>query len=106
MLLDSGLKSVGPVFLSGIQRQAFYQHNRFLLCFLSPLSCRRRLPSVMLKLRMAQNLKTAITFIEQGRILPNPLQQITLVSADQFRVKSEDTSPLTLCWGASLFNLL
>ncbi|XP_015260072.1 PREDICTED: U3 small nucleolar ribonucleoprotein protein IMP3 [Cyprinodon variegatus] len=31
--------------------------------------CRRRLPSIMLKLRMAQNLKTAITFIEQGRIL-------------------------------------
>lgn len=32
-------------------------------------SCRRRLPSIMLSLRMAQNLKTAITFIEQGRIL-------------------------------------
>uniref|UniRef100_A0A7N8YJ45 IMP U3 small nucleolar ribonucleoprotein 3 n=1 Tax=Mastacembelus armatus TaxID=205130 RepID=A0A7N8YJ45_9TELE len=31
--------------------------------------CRRRLPSIMLNLRMAQNLKTAITFIEQGRIL-------------------------------------
>uniref|UniRef100_A0AAQ4NWI7 IMP U3 small nucleolar ribonucleoprotein 3 n=1 Tax=Gasterosteus aculeatus aculeatus TaxID=481459 RepID=A0AAQ4NWI7_GASAC len=31
--------------------------------------CRRRLPSIMLKLRMAQNLKSAITFIEQGRIL-------------------------------------
>uniref|UniRef100_A0A8C4TGP9 IMP U3 small nucleolar ribonucleoprotein 3 n=1 Tax=Erpetoichthys calabaricus TaxID=27687 RepID=A0A8C4TGP9_ERPCA len=31
--------------------------------------CRRRLPSIMVKLRMAQNLKTAITFIEQGRIL-------------------------------------
>uniref|UniRef100_A0A8C1V6L2 Small ribosomal subunit protein uS4 N-terminal domain-containing protein n=1 Tax=Cyprinus carpio TaxID=7962 RepID=A0A8C1V6L2_CYPCA len=31
--------------------------------------CRRRLPTIMLKLRMAQNLKTAITFIEQGRIL-------------------------------------
>lgn len=30
--------------------------------------CRRRLPSIMLNLRMAQNLKTAITFIEQGRI--------------------------------------
>ncbi|KAI3374388.1 hypothetical protein L3Q82_006222 [Scortum barcoo] len=28
--------------------------------------CRRRLPSIMLNLRMAQNLKTAITFIEQG----------------------------------------
>ncbi|PWA17415.1 hypothetical protein CCH79_00011226, partial [Gambusia affinis] len=31
--------------------------------------CRRRLPSIMLNLRMAQNLKTAITFIQQGRIL-------------------------------------
>uniref|UniRef100_A0A667Z1V7 IMP U3 small nucleolar ribonucleoprotein 3 n=1 Tax=Myripristis murdjan TaxID=586833 RepID=A0A667Z1V7_9TELE len=31
--------------------------------------CRRRLPSIMLNLRMAQNLKSAITFIEQGRIL-------------------------------------
>ncbi|XP_068196882.1 U3 small nucleolar ribonucleoprotein protein IMP3 [Antennarius striatus] len=30
--------------------------------------CRRRLPSVMLNLRMAQNLKTAITFIEQGHV--------------------------------------
>lgn len=32
-------------------------------------TCRRRLPSIMLNLRMAQNLKTAITFIQQGRIL-------------------------------------
>uniref|UniRef100_A0A8C5AX19 IMP U3 small nucleolar ribonucleoprotein 3 n=1 Tax=Gadus morhua TaxID=8049 RepID=A0A8C5AX19_GADMO len=31
--------------------------------------CRRRLPSIMVNLRMAQNLKTAITFIDQGRIL-------------------------------------
>uniref|UniRef100_A0A671Q8Y0 U3 small nucleolar ribonucleoprotein protein IMP3-like n=1 Tax=Sinocyclocheilus anshuiensis TaxID=1608454 RepID=A0A671Q8Y0_9TELE len=31
--------------------------------------CRRRLPTIMLKLRMAQNLKTAITFIEQGLIV-------------------------------------
>ncbi|KAM4044714.1 U3 small nucleolar ribonucleoprotein IMP3 [Anomaloglossus baeobatrachus] len=30
--------------------------------------CRRRLPSIVVKLRMAQNLKTAITFIEQGHI--------------------------------------
>ncbi|KAG7227147.1 hypothetical protein INR49_013945 [Caranx melampygus] len=30
--------------------------------------CRRRLPSIMLNLRMAQNLKTAITFIEQGLV--------------------------------------
>ncbi|MBN3276437.1 IMP3 protein, partial [Polyodon spathula] len=35
--------------------------------------CRRRLPTIMVKLRMAQNLKTAITFIEQGRILHWPL---------------------------------
>uniref|UniRef100_A0A8C2JSJ0 IMP U3 small nucleolar ribonucleoprotein 3 n=1 Tax=Cyprinus carpio TaxID=7962 RepID=A0A8C2JSJ0_CYPCA len=31
--------------------------------------CRRRLPTIMLKLHMAQNLKTAITFIEQGLIV-------------------------------------
>ncbi|XP_028833724.1 U3 small nucleolar ribonucleoprotein IMP3 [Denticeps clupeoides] len=30
--------------------------------------CRRRLPTVMVRLRMAQSLKTAITFIEQGHI--------------------------------------
>ncbi|KAK9538949.1 hypothetical protein VZT92_004088 [Zoarces viviparus] len=30
--------------------------------------CRRRLPSIMVSLRMAQNLKTAITFIEQGHV--------------------------------------
>ncbi|XP_005994131.1 U3 small nucleolar ribonucleoprotein protein IMP3 isoform X2 [Latimeria chalumnae] len=34
--------------------------------------CRRRLPSIMLKLRMAQNLKTAITFIEQGHVRVGP----------------------------------
>ncbi|KAL6489795.1 hypothetical protein MHYP_G00001400 [Metynnis hypsauchen] len=34
--------------------------------------CRRRLPSVMMKLHMAQNLKTAITFIEQGHIRVGP----------------------------------
>ncbi|XP_071992728.1 U3 small nucleolar ribonucleoprotein protein IMP3 [Engystomops pustulosus] len=30
--------------------------------------CRRRLPTIVVKLRMAQNLKNAITFIEQGHI--------------------------------------
>ncbi|XP_075709285.1 U3 small nucleolar ribonucleoprotein IMP3 [Rhinoderma darwinii] len=30
--------------------------------------CRRRLPTIMVTLRMAQNLKTAITFIEQGHV--------------------------------------
>ncbi|KAM8930892.1 U3 small nucleolar ribonucleoprotein IMP3 isoform 2-T2 [Pelodytes ibericus] len=34
--------------------------------------CRRRLPTVVVKLRMAQNLKTAITFIEQGHIRVGP----------------------------------
>ncbi|XP_042575232.1 U3 small nucleolar ribonucleoprotein protein IMP3-like [Cyprinus carpio] len=34
--------------------------------------CRRRLPTIMLKLRMAQNLKTAITFIEQGYVQSGP----------------------------------
>ncbi|XP_051868416.1 U3 small nucleolar ribonucleoprotein protein IMP3 isoform X2 [Pristis pectinata] len=34
--------------------------------------CRRRLPTIMVKLRMAQNLRTAITFIEQGHIRIGP----------------------------------
>lgn len=34
--------------------------------------CRRRLPSIMLSLHMAQNLKTAITFIEQGHVRVGP----------------------------------
>lgn len=34
--------------------------------------CRRRLPTIMLKLRMAQNLRNAITFIEQGHIRVGP----------------------------------
>ncbi|XP_069497438.1 U3 small nucleolar ribonucleoprotein protein IMP3 isoform X1 [Ambystoma mexicanum] len=34
--------------------------------------CRRRLPTIMVKLRMSQNLKTAITFIEQGHIRVGP----------------------------------
>ncbi|XP_054889132.1 U3 small nucleolar ribonucleoprotein protein IMP3 isoform X2 [Poeciliopsis prolifica] len=34
--------------------------------------CRRRLPSIMLNLRMAQNLKTAITFIQQGHVRVGP----------------------------------
>lgn len=34
--------------------------------------CRRRLPSIMLSLHMAQNLKTAITFVEQGHVRVGP----------------------------------
>ncbi|XP_078543142.1 U3 small nucleolar ribonucleoprotein IMP3 isoform X1 [Lissotriton helveticus] len=34
--------------------------------------CRRRLPTIVVKLRMAQNLKSAITFIEQGHIRVGP----------------------------------
>lgn len=30
--------------------------------------CRRRLPTIIIKLRMAQNLKMAVTFIEQGHV--------------------------------------
>ncbi|XP_056409384.1 U3 small nucleolar ribonucleoprotein protein IMP3-like [Hyla sarda] len=30
--------------------------------------CRRRLPTILVKLRMAQNLTTAITYIEQGHV--------------------------------------
>uniref|UniRef100_A0A8C5WHL2 Small ribosomal subunit protein uS4 N-terminal domain-containing protein n=1 Tax=Leptobrachium leishanense TaxID=445787 RepID=A0A8C5WHL2_9ANUR len=34
--------------------------------------CRRRLPTIAVKLRMAQNLRTAIMFIEQGHIRVGP----------------------------------
>jgi len=34
--------------------------------------CRRRLPIVMVRLKMAQTLKTAITFIESGQIRVGP----------------------------------
>ncbi|KAJ8011266.1 hypothetical protein DPEC_G00056370 [Dallia pectoralis] len=34
--------------------------------------CRRRLPTVMVSLRMAQDLKTAVTFIEQGHVRVGP----------------------------------
>ncbi|CAI5772749.1 U3 small nucleolar ribonucleoprotein IMP3 [Podarcis lilfordi] len=34
--------------------------------------CRRRLPCLLLKLRMAQNLKSAVTFVEQGHVRVGP----------------------------------
>ncbi|XP_044291923.1 U3 small nucleolar ribonucleoprotein protein IMP3 [Varanus komodoensis] len=34
--------------------------------------CRRRLPCLLLKLRMAQNMKDAVTFVEQGHIRVGP----------------------------------
>ncbi|KAG8126658.1 hypothetical protein E2320_021755 [Naja naja] len=34
--------------------------------------CRRRLPCLLLKLHMAQNLKSAVTFVEQGHIRVGP----------------------------------
>lgn len=34
--------------------------------------CRRRLPTIVVSLRMAQNLKTAIIFIEQGHVRVGP----------------------------------
>ena len=34
--------------------------------------CRRRLPVVMVRMKMAQTLKEAITFIEQGHIRVGP----------------------------------
>mmetsp|Transcript_21698 Transcript_21698/g.44762 ORF Transcript_21698/g.44762 Transcript_21698/m.44762 type:complete len:110 (+) Transcript_21698:53-382(+) len=34
--------------------------------------CRRRLPVVMVRMKMAQNLKMAITFIEQGQVRVGP----------------------------------
>uniref|UniRef100_A0AAZ3NYD3 Small ribosomal subunit protein uS4 N-terminal domain-containing protein n=1 Tax=Oncorhynchus tshawytscha TaxID=74940 RepID=A0AAZ3NYD3_ONCTS len=39
--------------------------------------CRRRLPTIMVSLRMAQNLKTAITFIEQGQIVTDAAFLVT-----------------------------
>ncbi|KAF0873587.1 U3 small nucleolar ribonucleoprotein IMP3 [Crocuta crocuta] len=34
--------------------------------------CRRRLPTVLLKLRMAQHLQAAVTFVEQGHVRVGP----------------------------------
>ncbi|NXD15204.1 IMP3 protein, partial [Nothocercus nigrocapillus] len=34
--------------------------------------CRRRLPCLLLKLRMAQNLRDAVTFVEQGHVRVGP----------------------------------
>jgi len=34
--------------------------------------CRRRLPVVLVRLRMAQNIKEAVTFVEQGHIKVGP----------------------------------
>uniref|UniRef100_A0A663MLX1 IMP U3 small nucleolar ribonucleoprotein 3 n=1 Tax=Athene cunicularia TaxID=194338 RepID=A0A663MLX1_ATHCN len=34
--------------------------------------CRRRLPCLLLKLRMAQNLRHAVTFVEQGHVRVGP----------------------------------
>lgn len=34
--------------------------------------CRRRLPSVLLRLRMAQSMKAAVTFVEQGHVRVGP----------------------------------
>uniref|UniRef100_A0A674PLS1 IMP U3 small nucleolar ribonucleoprotein 3 n=1 Tax=Takifugu rubripes TaxID=31033 RepID=A0A674PLS1_TAKRU len=50
--------------------------------------CRRRLPSIMLSLRMAQNLKAAITFIEQGknmRIVKRIIYYLCFLSCGFFR---------------------
>jgi len=33
--------------------------------------CRRRLPIIMVRLKMSQNLKEAVTFIEQGKVTTN-----------------------------------
>eukprot|EP00826_Nyctotherus_ovalis_P053516 TRINITY_DN6970_c0_g1_i8.p2 TRINITY_DN6970_c0_g1~~TRINITY_DN6970_c0_g1_i8.p2 ORF type:complete len:103 (+),score=21.94 TRINITY_DN6970_c0_g1_i8:73-381(+) len=44
--------------------------QRLELCEKIPVSafCRRRLPVVMVRLKMAQTLKEAVTYIEQGHI--------------------------------------
>mmetsp|Transcript_14801 Transcript_14801/g.42650 ORF Transcript_14801/g.42650 Transcript_14801/m.42650 type:complete len:182 (+) Transcript_14801:139-684(+) len=34
--------------------------------------CRRRLPVIMVRLKMAENLRTAITFVEQGQVRVGP----------------------------------
>ncbi|NXU14543.1 IMP3 protein, partial [Pardalotus punctatus] len=34
--------------------------------------CRRRLPCLLVKLRMAQNLRHAVTFVEQGHVRVGP----------------------------------
>ena len=34
--------------------------------------CRRRLPVIMVRLKMAENMKTAVTFVEQGQVRVGP----------------------------------
>lgn len=34
--------------------------------------CRRRLPVVMVRLKMAENIRTAVTFVEQGQVRVGP----------------------------------
>ena len=34
--------------------------------------CRRRLPVIMVRLKMAQNMKAAVTFVEQGQVRVGP----------------------------------
>ena len=41
--------------------------------------CRRRLPVVMVRLRMAQTLREAVTYIEQGRMLFSVVMYLHIV---------------------------
>jgi U3 small nucleolar ribonucleoprotein protein IMP3 len=34
--------------------------------------CRRRLPVIMVRMKMAENMRTAITFVEQGQVRVGP----------------------------------
>lgn len=43
--------------------------------------CRRRLPVILVRLRMSQSLKMATTFIEQGRILKFTIAKLGLRNA-------------------------
>ena len=50
------------------------QHKRLLACdqIAASTFCRRRLPVVMMRLKMAENLREAATLVEQGHIRIGP----------------------------------
>ena len=52
----------------------------YLTCNSHVFLIRRRLPIIMVKLRMAQAVKDAVKYIEQGHILPYESTNVTFVT--------------------------
>lgn len=60
------IKETSYVILDGFHCIILIMLNALQVLF---ISCRRRLPVIMVKLRMAQHIGDAAKFVEQGRIL-------------------------------------